>query len=179
MNGTTAGSARGLRRRVLLGLPAVALAAATIAGAGVAAAATGHSGSARHGTEHIVIMGVSATSSVDSVIATGVFTAGGSINLGAGTGKITLDGGTLTIVPDFGPSTSKFNSSTCLGTMTGRGTYTLGDGTGRYAHISGHGRFTSSFRQVNVRLADGKCSASRAVAYQGVITASGPATVTG
>jgi len=178
MNGTSASLARPLRRRTLLGLPAVVL-AATVAVAGAAAAATTQAGSARPGTEHIVVMGASTSSSVDSVIATGAFTAGGSINLGANTGKVTLGGGTLTLVPSFGPSRHRFDAATCLLTISGRGTYTLGRGTGQYAGIRASGRFTISIRQVNARLADGKCSATRALAYQGVITGSGPVTFGG
>jgi hypothetical protein len=163
--------------RVLAGLSAAVLVAG-VGGAAAATAATSHADSARHGTEHIVIMGASAKSSVDSVIATGPFTAGGSINL-ASTGKVTLDGGTLTLVPSFGPSRNRLNQSTCLVTISGRGTYVLGHGSHRYAGISGSGRFTLNIRQVNARLASGKCSATRAVAYQGVITASGPVTIRG
>ena len=117
-------------------------------------------------------MGASTNSSVDSVIATGAFTAGGSINLGSSTGKVTLGGGTLTLIPKFGPSKQKFNKVTCLLTITGRGSYSLGHGTGRYTGITGSGRFTVADRQINAR-AGGKCSATIAVAFQGVITLTG------
>jgi hypothetical protein len=171
--------AGGPRLRAVAGLSALALAAVGAGGVGLAAAATSGSAATRHGVEHLVIMGASTRSSSDSVIVTGAFTAGGSIDLGANTGKIALDGGSLTLVPDFGPARHSFNSATCLMTISGRGTYTLGHGTRRYAGISGSGRFTVSIRQVNVRESDGKCSATKAAAYQGVITGSGPVTLSG
>lgn len=152
----------------------VALAIAAI-GTGTAMAAA-MPGNVRHGTERIVFMGTSTTSSVSSVIATGPFTGGGSIDLGANKGLIRLAGGTLTIAPVFGPTKQTFSKSTCLMTITGRGTYKLGHGTGRYAGINGHGTFALSSRQVNAR-AGGKCSATKAVAFQEVIGLSGPVTV--
>ena len=50
----------------------------------------------------------------------------------------------------------------------------LSHDTGKYAGISGSGRSTIVIREVNARNANGTCSASRALAYQGVITSSGP-----
>jgi hypothetical protein len=179
MNGRSSAPGRRTSSRALAALPAAALAVAVIAGSAAAGAATSQAARTRHGTEHIVIMGVSTTSSVDSVIATGAFTAGGSINLASAAGKVTLDGGALVLVPTFGPSRNRLNPDTCLMTITGRGTYTMGHGTGRYRGMSGSGRFTTSFRQVDARMANGKCSATRAVAFQGVITASGPVTLRG
>jgi hypothetical protein len=154
-------------------LPAVLLAAglATAAATSPALAAGGATG-----TEHIVMMN-STTSGVYSVIATGVFTAGGTINLPSGSNELKLTGGTLKIIPKFGPSKMSFNSKTCLVTVTGSVTYKLGHGTGAYAKVTGSGHATLSQRQVNARNAHGKCSTTKAIVSQGLVTASGPAAV--
>lgn len=170
MSGIAQGRRARVRLAAVLGLTAALCTA--LGGAGLAATAASRPG-ASHRYEHIVLMGTSVTSSVDSVIATGAFTAGGSINLGANTGKVTLGGGTLTLVPKFGPSKQKFSKATCLLTITGRGSYTLGHGTGAYAGVTGSGRFTIVNHQVNARVG-GKCSTRKAVAFQGVITMTGP-----
>lgn len=155
-------------------LPLAGMLAATVLGsAGLAAAADGHSAPSRRATEHIVIMGTAAKSSVDSVIAVGGFTAGGSINLAAGTGKVSAPGGTFRLTPKFGPSKQQFNKTTCLLTISGKGTYTLGHGTGRFAGVTGSGRFVIADRQVNAK-AGHRCSTTKAVAFQGTITFNGP-----
>jgi hypothetical protein len=165
------------RRRAVTGLGAAVVLATTLCGASVASAVSGQQRPASHGTERIEIMGTSAKSGVASVIATGAFTAGGSINLDANTGKVTLDGGTLRLAPKFGPSRTTFSKATCLLTITGHGTYTLGRGTGDFAGISGSGRFAVSIRQVDARKANGACATTEAAAYQGVITGTGPVTL--
>jgi hypothetical protein len=120
-------------------------------------------------------MSTATKSGAYSVIATGPVTAGGSINLAAGTGQLKLAGGNLKITPKFGPTKVSVNKAACLQARSGRGTYALGDGTGKFAGVSGSGKFTLSMVQINARKANCTCSAAKVAVFEGVITASGPA----
>jgi hypothetical protein len=60
-------------------------------------------------------------------------------------------------------------------TINLHGTYTIGHGTGKYAGISGSGKYQLAILGIGAR-SHGKCSQTKApVAWQQVITASGPA----
>jgi hypothetical protein len=145
--------------------------AAALSGAGLAAASATPAAS---GTEHIQILSASATSSNESIIATGVFTAGGVDHSGNKVDKIVFPGGTFTVAhsPGKGPQTS--NSKTCLFTANQHGTYTIGHGTGKFKGISGHGKYQVSVTGVGAK-SGGKCSQSKPpVAFQLIIKASGP-----
>ncbi len=107
-----------------------------------------------------------------------MITDGSSINIAAHSGQVKLGAGTLTVQPKFGKMTQTFNKRTCLLTIAGRGTYTIVKGTRKYAGITGSGRFTLVDRQVNARKANGTC-ASRALAFQGVLTLTGSTTLGG
>jgi hypothetical protein len=149
-------------------------AAAVLGGAGLAAASARPAAS---GTEHFQIMTTSATSSTDSVIATGVFVAGGVSHEGKTTGTEVFPGGTFRIVHSPGKGPQTFNPKTCLLTVSQHGTYTLSHGTGKYKGISGHGKYQISILAIAAR-SKGKCSMSKPpVAFQLIIKASGPVTL--
>jgi hypothetical protein len=160
-------------------LLAAGLTAATMGGVSLAATTFTQAPASAHGTEHMTYVGNSVTSGVYSVIATGVFTDGGSINLSAQTGLIKLGAGSITVQPKFGKMTQRFNKRTCLLTMTGSGTYKIVKGTRRYAGITGSGHFKTVDEQVNARKANGTCSTTRELAFQGAITLTGPVTLGG
>jgi hypothetical protein len=163
--------------RIAARLLAAFLAAVAIGGTGMAVASAGPAGSSRHGTEEFVLMDSSTRSLVFSVIATGLFTDGGAINIDSAKGEAKLGAGTFRVHTKTGPARQKLNSATCLRTITARGTYTLSDGTGRYAGISGSGRFITSGRIVFPRTAHGTCASSHPLAFQGIITLHGPVTL--
>ena len=142
-----------------------------IGGAGVATAGASQ-GATR--TEHFRIMNTEATSSRLSVIATGAFTAGGSVIPAAVTDMVIFPGGTFTFRHVGHGGTASFNSSTCLLTETARGTFTIGHGTGTYAGIHGSGRFVTSIVAVTAKNHARRCTHVQAPAtYQEIITATG------
>jgi hypothetical protein len=169
-------------RRAPAKLISLVLATITVSGTGIAAASAQPSAPAsRHGTEHFTFMFASTSTDVGSIIATGRFTDGGTINifpfrpsygmkLGAGTIRLTLTS------PH--PPSSKTNRATCLTTVSERGTYKLSHGTGRYAGIRGTGRFTATDRLVSHHRRSGGCATGRSpLAEQTIFTLSGPVTL--
>src|SRR5215469_5724375 len=88
------------------------------------------------GTEKFQIMTTSATSSTASVIAAGVFTAGGVDHQGNKVDTFVFSNGSVK-VSHKGPSTTHINPRTCLLTVVGHGTFKVTGGTGAYANISG------------------------------------------
>jgi hypothetical protein len=129
-------------RRVPARLIAIGFAALAVTGTGIAGASVQPSASAsHHGTERITLMLTSAKG-IASVIATGLFTDGGTVNVfSAGpSAELKLEAGTIRLDPTshVGPS-SRTSPGTCLTTVTERGTYKLSRGTGRYAGIRGYG----------------------------------------
>ncbi len=163
-------------------LAAVSITAAGITAAGITAAAAGTSAQARHGTEHFSFWFTSTKTLEASVIATGLFTDGGTTNLETGSAtaplKVKLGAGTIWLrISGIAPKT-RLPRSTCLSTATSHGTYTLARGTGKYAGIHGSGSFSLIFRAVHQRTANGACSDTKPItAAQGAIRLSGPATL--
>ncbi|MGP8001026.1 MAG: hypothetical protein ACLPKI_27445 [Streptosporangiaceae bacterium] len=147
-------------------------AAAAITGSSLtaASAAAGHAGR----TEYFrFVSGL--PSGQASAVATGAFTAGGSINLNTPVGMLRFPGGTFRAYPRPTQTVSQVNRHTCLLTVLQRGSYRIGNGTGRFRHIKGHGTFTAHILGVLGRNKKGKCSQSvRPHAFQQVITAHGP-----
>jgi len=133
-------------------------------------------GSRVSGTEHLQLMTTSATASRVSIIATGVFTAGGVDREGSKVDTITFPGGTFKINHSgVTPGKQNFNPKTCLLTVKETGPYTIGHGTGSYAGIRGHGKATVTILAIAARNSNGKCSMSRPpTAFHQVINASGP-----
>jgi hypothetical protein len=154
----------------------MAAAAASIAATGItAASAAPRTGPAVSGTEHFQLMSTSATSKTSSIIATGVFTAGGTdTRTSSSTATETFPTGTFVITHSKGTGTQSFNPKTCLLKVNLKGTYSLGSGTGAYANISGSGTYQLSILAVGAK-SGGTCSrALPPVAFQQVIRASGP-----
>jgi hypothetical protein len=160
---------------------AIAAAVAVIGGIGVTAASAGATAATfRRGTEHLTMMGASLTTTPISVIATGLFTDGGTIPdkawaPGPTTSTITLGRGTIRLRETLVRHTDNLNTTTCLETASARGTYKLSHGTGRYAGISGSGRYIVTGRLVFGRTATGACATWRIIADQAILTLSGPA----
>jgi hypothetical protein len=148
--------------------------AAVISGAGPAMASTTPAAS---GTLQFQIMTTSATASTESIIATGLFTAGGVDHPGNTVDTVAFPGGTFKISHSPGAGPQTFNPTTCLLTVNQHGTYTISHGTGKFAGISGHGRYQISILKIGAR-SGGACSQSKPpLAFQQVIRASGPASL--
>ena len=130
---------------------------------------------ATSGTEHFQLMTTSVTSGKATIIATGVFTAGGVDQGGRRVGKVVFPGGSFKIRHSSGHGTQQFDPRSCLTTIRQHGTYKLGHGTGKFAGISGHGRYRASIMFVEARNANGTCSQRKpAVAFEQIIKAHGP-----
>ena len=116
-----------------------------------------------------------ATSKTSSIIATGVFTAGGTSTATSGTATtVTFPNGTFVINHSKGTGTHSFNPKTCLFKGNVKGTYTLGGGTGAYANLSGTGTYQATILGVAAK-SGGTCSAKLPpTASQQLIRASGP-----
>lgn len=127
--------------------------------------------------ETFTIASTSPNSRKESIIATGLFTAGGvDIARKHNTSLLRLGDGTLTLHHPGGHETDKLHKKNCLVDGSGHGRYTFGGGTGDYTGITGHGRYHETFRAVLARTAAGACNKSaNPVAYQLTIVAHGPA----
>lgn len=151
------------------------LAAGAIALSGTLAAAAAPSGSGASGIEHFQVMSTSGTSTTNTLIAHGVFTAGGvDISTSNTTDTFKFPNGTIRVRHSAGTGPQSFNPRTCLGTAHQHGTYRLVGGTGKYAGISGHGTFQLNVLFVAAR-SHGKCTESKPpAAFELIIRASGP-----
>ena len=164
-----------------IGLITVSPAAATLAVPATAAGQTvTAAASSARGEVNFQMMTTSATTKTIPVIAWGLLTAAGTDreNEGGTNGTVhtfVFPGGTFQLRYHL-PSAIGYsvNPRTCLSTGSGSGTYTLSGGTGRYKGISGSGHYSLNIVEIQAR-ANGSCSPSRPpVAFQQVITASGP-----
>jgi hypothetical protein len=161
-------------RSRLLGAAGAVAAAAAIAMSGVAVAAAAPHAARAAGIEQFQLMSTSATSSTSSVIARGVFTAGGVDHGGNKVDTVVFPGGSFKIAHSKGTGSQSFNPKTCLMTVNQHGTYKLSGGTGTYAGISGSGKYQVSILAVAAS-SGGKCVRNKPpVAFQQIIKASGP-----
>jgi hypothetical protein len=122
----------------------VGAAAATMiaSGAGLALASTGTAQRpAASGTEHFSLMTTQPSASKYVVIASGLFTAGGTDVSGNTVDLVRLTGGTFKINHNFPPQHLKeqLNQQTCLEQFGLTSKFMLEDGTGKYKGISGTG----------------------------------------
>jgi hypothetical protein len=157
-------------------------AAATSAGPAVVAGHTATAGASPSapGDVNFQMMTTSGTTKTIPVIAWGLFTAAGTDheNQSGANGTVhtfAFSGGTFQLSYHL-PSGVGYtvNPQTCLSTGSGNGTYTLSGGTGEYKGISGSGHYTVKAIEIQAK-ANGSCSSSLPpVAFQLVITASGP-----
>lgn len=162
-----------MRRTFAAAIGAVSV-AAVLSGAGLAAASASP---ARPAIEHFRGMTTSIPGSRPiSMIATGVFTAGGAdIITSATTDIFKFPGGTIKVRHHAVRSTQTVSSRTCLLTASERGTYKLTGGTRRYARISGSGTYALSILAVLARNSKGKCSmALTPAATQLILDLQGP-----
>jgi hypothetical protein len=151
------------------------LAAGAIALSGTLAATAAPSSSSASGIEHFQAMSTDPTGAKTTVIAHGVFTAGGvDITTSDTTDTFKFPNGTIRVRHSAGTGPQSFNPRTCLATVHQHGTYRLLGGTGKYAGISGHGRFRVDVLAVAAR-SHGKCNQKKPpAAFELIIRASGP-----
>jgi hypothetical protein len=163
-----------LRTRLLAAAGSM-LAAGALALSGIVAAAAAPSGSGASGIEHFQVMSISETLTPTTVIARGVFTAGGAdITTSNTTDTFKFPNGTIRVRHSPGTGPASFNPRTCLLTVHQHGTYRLLGGTGKYAGISGHGRYRVDVLGVAAR-SHGKCNQNKPlVAFEQIIRAAGP-----
>jgi hypothetical protein len=166
------------KRAAVAAVAGAAAAALTLAGPAGASPIVAHGAARVTGTEHFQIMTTSATSSTASVIAWGVFTAGGVDHQGNSVDTFVFPGGTVKVKHSPGTGPQTFNPKTCLMTISLHGTYTVQGGSGKFKGITGHGKYTASIIFIGAKNKAGKCSQTAApVAFQQVIDATGPVTL--
>ena len=165
-----------LRSRILAGMSVIAVAGAVAAAGLTSASASPAAGAGRSGFEFLQLVTTSPNSHAPvSIIARGVFTAGGVSHPGNKVDTAVFPDGTFKIAHSSGTGTPRFNPKTCLAVFALNGTYRLSHGTGAYAGISGHGIYRLNIMLVAARNSAGKCSNKLPpVAYQQIIRAQGP-----
>ena len=165
-----------IRRTLAAAIGAVS-GAAVLSAAGLAAASASPASPAGPAIEHFRGMTTAIPGSRPiSMIATGVFTAGGvDIITSATTDVFKFPGGTIKVRHHAVRSTQTVNTRTCLFTVSETGTYKLTGGTGTYARISGSGTYAASILAVLARNPKGRCSmALPPAAIQLILTLHGP-----
>jgi hypothetical protein len=165
-----------LRSKILAGVGVVAVAGAVAAAGLTSASASLAAGTASSGFEYFQLVNATvANNAPSSIIARGVFTAGGVDHPGNKVDTVVFPDGTFKIAHSNGTGTPQFNPRTCLGVFTLNGTYRLSGGTGAYAGISGHGIYRLNIMEVAARNSAGKCSNKLPpTAFQQIIRAQGP-----
>lgn len=161
--------------RKLIIAAAVTAAGATLAVANFATATT----TAR--TETFTVLTSDPGSGMASLIATGRFTAGGTMVNGKRLQTLRFADGRFNLVIAAKPTQHvNLNATTCLYIKTGSAIYTLADGTGAYKGIVGSGRTSFTLRAA-YPLVNGKCPSNdqpggsgTPTAIQFTETASGP-----
>lgn len=159
--------------RILATGTAIAAAGAIALTGLTAASASPAAGPSGSGIEHFQLVTTSFSGNNESIIATGMFTAGGVDHSGNRVDTVVFPNGAFKITHSKGKGPQHFNPKTCLAVISQHGTYSLSDGTGKYAHLSGHGTYHVSVMFVGARNSKGKCS-QRPTAVQQIITAQGP-----
>jgi hypothetical protein len=146
-----------VKRIISFTVAAAATSAATAAAMWLAVPA---GAAAVSGTEHFQLMSTSATSNTASVIASGVFTAGGLDHMGSKVDTLVFSNGSFKIAHSKGTGTPKLNPKTCLFTLNLHGTIALSGGTGAYKGISGKGTYQLSELAILAR-SGGKCTMNK------------------
>lgn len=154
----------------------LALAAAIASGAVLAVPAVA-SAAPRSGTEYVRIVSTSLSGAPGSIIARGLFTAGGRDYTGNNKDVAVFPGGGFTIHHPRadGTGTGTLNPSTCVARFSGSGTYSVNGGFGAYRGITGTGTYKVNTIATLPRKANGTCNTSGLpTASQTVVVASGP-----
>jgi hypothetical protein len=125
-------------RKTIAVLSAAAGATVLVTGAGLAAASARPASS---GNEHFSLMTTQPSASKYTIIASGVFTAGGVDTSGSTTDTATFANGSFKISHGGKIKILKeqVNQKTCLAVLEAQSSMTLGSGTGAYKGISGSG----------------------------------------
>jgi hypothetical protein len=132
-------------KRIITGAAVIAV-AAVASGAGLASASATGAAAAKTGTEHFYLMTTQPSAARYEIIATGVFTVGGTDISGSKTdtarfanGSFKVNhGGALHVIKQ------QFNPKTCFAVFEATSGITLSGGTGAYKGISGSGTATIS-----------------------------------
>jgi hypothetical protein len=152
----------------------VASGIAVMASAAALASPALASASPSNGIEHFSI--VSANNQPGSIIAKGVFNAGGTDYPGNSSDLASFPGGAFTIHHPGGSFTFSVSPKTCLARESGSGDFSLNRGYGVYAGIKGSGTYVFKGEATFPRLPNGTCDLSRSAqptSQQQQITASG------
>jgi hypothetical protein len=169
-----------MRTRALALTAAAAAASLVLTGTSMAVASPDHAASAakRTGTEFIQEMSTSPTSPNSQVIAYGVFTATGvDTSLSNTLDRFSFPGGTFIATSNLTSVRQHTDPGTCASTVILTLTFKLGKGTGKFAGITGSGHVTTTILTLAARTANGKCSATKDIAQQSLVEASGPVTL--
>ncbi len=157
-------------------LTAIAAILCSVAVAGSAVLTSANASPAATTKEDFQFVSGSTTSYIYSAIATGKFTAGGTVKVNADTNpeEIIFPLGTINVLFHPGKTSAHITSATCLYTQVEDGTYKLDGGTGAYRNIHGSGTAVSHILAVMARNSRGKCTWEKnPLAYQQVITQEG------
>jgi hypothetical protein len=150
--------------------------AAALGGAGLASASTTAAAPGASGAEHFYLMTTQPSASKYTIVASGVFTAGGVDISGQKTDTAKVTGGTFKI--DHGGKfriiKQQVNPKTCLARFEASASFKLSDGTGAYKDLTGSGTAVISELAIAHRNSKGACdlNANPAVNEE-TITASG------
>ena len=146
-------------RKTIAVLASGAAATMLVGGAGLASASARPASPAVSGTEHIYLMTTERSASRYAVIATGLFTAGGTDISGSTTDLVKFPGGSFK-VHHGGPLhiiKQQVNQKTCLAVFEATTRFTIGNGTGKYKGISGSGKAVI-IEQAIARRTKGACN---------------------
>ena len=159
----------------IVALVGAATMATLVSGAGLAAASASPASPAASGTEHFYLMTTQPSASRYSVIATGLFTAGGTDVSGSKSDLVKLPGGSFKINHGGRLHVVKMqlNRTTCLANFVATAAFTVGNGKGAYKGISGSGKALIS-SQFIARRSKGACNPNATpVVLEQTITAKG------
>jgi hypothetical protein len=126
------------------------------------------------GTEHVRIV-TTTLNGPGSIIARGVFNAGGTDYPGNHTDLASFSNGAFSI-HHHGPSTGTVNPNTCTLKLSGSGNFSIKHGFGAYSGLTGSGTYTFKAVGTFPRNENGTCDTSGSVqptSFQEIITATG------
>jgi hypothetical protein len=160
-----------MRRKLMAGLAAACF--GVVIAAGPASAVTGTE------TFHITFSGNPGSNLVSSVVASGVVNGAGTdrpVDQLPGADRITLPGGTITVVTSTPPGGVTFDPRSCVARVDfTNGSYVVVGGTGAYQGASGGGTYAARAVEIFKRTRAG-CS-SEPLSLVATFTLSGPLTL--
>jgi len=140
----TPSAVRGIGSRLIAAAIAVLAAGTTLSGVGMATAGASPAVAAWQGTEHFDLMTTLPNAARYTVIATGLFTAGGVDFSGRQTDHIVVPGGSFRIYHGTAIHvvSEHFSRQTCFGSFRATARFTVGGGKGSFKGIRGGGSAT-------------------------------------